>query len=181
MMTDKKIDKPTPIVKVGDKVMFSRYRGINSASEGRVTRVGRIWIDVAHPNTERLIHAGRFRLDTQTDGTGTSAYAARFWTMDQYAEVMRERDAQVFLRDQGVRISWDPSWPDPCPWTATTLAGALRLARSIGDPAKLLELIEEYGIAMRDISQGVVGSSTRAGQVANHIKLRLGLSDDQRS
>jgi hypothetical protein len=177
MMTDKKIDKPTPLVKVGDKIMFSSNGVINSARAGRVTRVGRIWIDVAHPNTERLIHAGRFRLDTQTDGTGTSAYAARFWTMDQYAEVMRERDAQVFLRDQGVRISWDPSWPAPCPWTVTTLADAIRLVQSIGDPAKLLELIEDYGIAMGDIGQGVAGSGP-ADEIMDHIKLRLGLSDD---
>jgi len=176
-MTDKKIDKPTPLVKVGDKIMFSSNGVINSARAGRVTRVGRIWIDVAHPNTERLIHAGRFRLDTQTNSTSTSVYAARFWTMAQYTEKMRERDDQIFLRDQGVRISWDPSWPDPCPWTVTTLADAIRLVQSIGDPAKLLELIEDYGIAMGDIGAGMTNADP-ANEIFTQITKRLGVSDE---
>jgi hypothetical protein len=165
-------NKPTPLIKVGDKIMFSDApNGISTAHVGYVTKVGRVWIDVVHQN--RRTPAGRFRMDTQR--TGGSSLPGRFWTMDQYAAAMRERADLALLRDQGIRL--EPPWACESPWTTSTLAAALRLAQSIGDPKELLSLIEDYGM---ECAYGGAGyTSDGSDALMTEIKKRLGITDDK--
>jgi hypothetical protein len=170
-MTDKKIEKTQPLVKVGDEIMFSNVGMAHTAVKGVVIKVGRVWIDVANLIDSR-VPAGRFRLDTQK-GDPRGPYDARFWTIEQHAEAMRERDNRRFLRHQGIDLD---SWRSKLDgWTPTTLANAIRLAQSVGDPAELFRLIEGYGHACAG------DTFTPANEILTKIQKRLGLTDDQHS
>lgn len=79
---------------------------------GTVVKAARVWIEVLpddladEPNGW---NRRRYRLDTQTDGSQHS-YAARFYTLEQWAELERRDQAQTFLREQGIDLRFESPW-----------------------------------------------------------------------
>lgn len=87
-------------VAVGDELMVSASEGRRSLDvRVRVTRVGRVWIDVERLDGEYLTHYyRRFRMDTQKSESGRGRiYNDAQWTWRQ-----RKSRAYAYLREIGV-------------------------------------------------------------------------------
>lgn len=95
-------------LQVGQTVMVidGMGRANTPAIRGEVAKIGRVWVTV-HKEGQRF--GWRLRRDDQTDGSGFS-HRARFYTLDQWAERLREVSAGEYLRDQGITLTLGSSW-----------------------------------------------------------------------
>lgn len=97
-------------LEVGQEVVIlTGYRA--RPTRGKVAKIGRAWIDVTPDGKmpDRNYPTSRFRLDTQTDGSGVGS-PARFYTLDQWAEREREIAASKFLQEQGIDLRFGSPW-----------------------------------------------------------------------
>lgn len=94
-------------VEIGDTVIV-KIRNDRLDRRYVVTNVARVWITVRPEGEMRAGRDRRFRLDNQTDGCPDAM--ARFYTLDQWADVQRKNEAWAFLRDQGVDVRRDGPW-----------------------------------------------------------------------
>jgi hypothetical protein len=98
-------------VSVGDRLLVipARYgRTPTEPIEVTVTKVARIWIDMAATDKSAWPRY-RLRRDTQHDG-GESNYRTRFVTREQYAWEQRLRQVNEYLREAGVDLAWNKPW-----------------------------------------------------------------------
>lgn len=93
-------------VAVGDKMLVieHRYRQINT-HEVVVTKVGRVWIDLAAEGNRSY----RMRLDTQNDGSQYSQ-KNRFVTQAQYEWEQKIEAARNVLVRAKINLDWDSTW-----------------------------------------------------------------------
>lgn len=90
-------------VKVGDTLYVKEPSRRNPEPvEVVVTKVGRVWIEMCHPERTTTRYPDyRMRLDTQSTGSG-SGYSSSFVSLVQLAWQKRERAAVDFLKEQGL-------------------------------------------------------------------------------
>lgn len=101
---------------VGDPVMVyrprSRYRS-NDPIPAAITKIGRVWVEMHAPDNG-IGRTWRMRMDTQDEGNGKySHYNASFYTPEQQAWKQKLREADEFLRDQGIEIGSGGGWALP--------------------------------------------------------------------
>ena len=136
-----------------------------------VIKTGRLWCELQRLGWE---HIERFRMDTRTPHAPGKGYGSppHFYTLEEWDERGRAVADEHFLRKQGVRLNIGTNTP----WTRSTLADALRLAQSIGNPRELLGLIEDYGQLMHEVGRGMNTTEESAAKLAE-IEKRLGITD----
>ena len=78
----------------------------------RVTKVGRVWLDLVEiNNAPSQAKSWRMRIDTQREAKDN--YDHRFVTAEQYAWEQRENAVAVYLREQGVDLRAGSLWNTP--------------------------------------------------------------------
>jgi hypothetical protein len=93
-------------VEVGQTVMVNSGYGRKDVVRGTVVKVARVWIDV---HREGQNWGWRFRKDDQTNGSDFGS-VPHFYTLEQWAEHLREVSATDFLRAQGVSVEYSSPW-----------------------------------------------------------------------
>ncbi|WP_035796383.1 beta barrel domain-containing protein [Kitasatospora mediocidica] len=89
---------------------FNRYRADNAPIPAAVTKVGRIWIELAQVNQVRSQSwTWRMRLDTQNEGAQHSQ-SDRFVTAEQYAWEQRVAEANAYLREVDLVPGFKSPW-----------------------------------------------------------------------
>lgn len=101
-------------VVVGDELIvirpFNRYRADNDPIPVVVTKVGRVWIELAEVNQVRSMRSTwRMRLNTQNTG-GQHSQRDRFVTAEQYAWEQRNTAANAYLREIDLMPGYKSPW-----------------------------------------------------------------------
>lgn len=99
-------------VAVGDRLLVipaSYGRVVREPIYARVTKVGRVWVDLAEVSDAGRVRAWRLRLDTQDNPSGYSQ-RDRFVTADQYAWEEQQSAVHAYLREQRVMPESDSPW-----------------------------------------------------------------------
>ena len=76
----------------------------------RIVKVARVWVDVESTGKEFPSH-WRIRKDTRDEGDRNySQRNARLYTLEQWAEYQREKEAELLLAEQGIEIRYSSPW-----------------------------------------------------------------------
>lgn len=76
----------------------------------RITRVARVWMDVESTGSGFPSY-WRIRKDTRDEGSKDYPQGnARLYTLEQWAEHLRGREARAFLKEQGIELRLTSPW-----------------------------------------------------------------------